>query len=433
MTTMEIDGIPVEVEVPDRLDDLPNLPTALLVFGIGAVHEPLDAQGLTYAAAVAVTHPAAPVRVTVADDRTFFQLSCAAAELPGHLGPLCAAISAAYQRPVRAQTPPTGHPKSTTASLLGHRIRGAAPDRWPDVDLSLFSPEEIERHLRTHFTAGNARLLLTVPVPPGLRLALPPGPPTTPAPLIATPGTWWYADDVYGPGLSIVVTREGIDARLLLEVLGERVERGLAATGQDFRAMTLMRVVGDEQIVCTLDLQDRAYTEGHHQLAAEALWIEARRLADLGPAPGEVRQLDDVDPQLALEAYRQALRDTALVVVPRGVQPRLTDLREVSCWTRSVMGPTGQELKPPLLKRTSTTDRLFVTADTVTVLGKDGAEHTTRATDLLVVTDDDQLWLCDAAHHCAIEVSAFRHHRDRLGQLVSPRRRRTMVTDRRFG
>ncbi|MFD3675410.1 hypothetical protein [Streptomyces sp. NPDC058613] len=226
------------------------------------------------------------------------------------------------------------------------------------------TPEMVRTHAATYFTRANAALMVTGPVPPGLRLPLPYGArPSRGTPHVLA-GHAWARRDLTGVALAYEVPVGSAAARIGHQILITRVERlvrdrlGIASAVE---AYVTARDAGSVERMLLLDAE-----EGREDAVAAALWGEAVRLAREAPTaeeveeevawcrkgfvrqpsvpaelqaasdselygvpyldgPTMVRALEAITPADVREAVERAVAG-ALLVVPHGTPPSLTGL-----------------------------------------------------------------------------------------------------------
>ncbi|MGK5172571.1 hypothetical protein [Geodermatophilus sp. CPCC 205761] len=413
----DIDGVPV-LTAPggDRT-------TAALVFGVGLRDETF--------AAIEVTHlvehlamsalPKSHLRcnaVTDVDTTTFFATGRPAA-VGAFLEGVCRALADLPTDRIdveigvlEAENCSTAD--STLGALWAARFGLAGPGLVvADGPGREFLTEDVVRaHARRWFVRGNAALWCRGPLPEGLRLPLPDGPPpgrTTPQPRPQT-GPVWTVVPGAGVGLLLGATGPWDPAlRLGVEVLLDRLRdtarhtRGISysvdSVGLDLHA-------GHREVAVVVDAR-----QGQEAAVADLVWQQLVALGDAGPTPGELahavagfeEELDAdeqavVEAELADAAYctvaglpfrpvhdvvrawrattpadvaaalRRA-RTTAVLAVPEGVRypgPGAPVEHRALCTLESVV-PDGETFRPPLLTRLlrPVDRRTLVVGDTV--------------------------------------------------------------------
>ncbi|MEO3818665.1 hypothetical protein [Plantactinospora sp. B24E8] len=362
-------------------------------------------------------------------------------------------------------------------SLLARRFGPSGPGlaRWPVVDYRLFTADEIRRHVTTYFTGGNAVLATTAAIPADLRLPLPPGPRVShPTPPVRhQTGPIWYADEVHGPGLSFGA-EPGAAVVLLLRVLMTLVQAALDRAGLALTAYPVFLAVDStrHEFGLTVSPKGGRVRDSDSTAAAGLLWTELLRLVRDGPEQAELDHETREEPNTALpEALRARLasvewlrsvaelepatgrelfgtadnhipdaraelrgltpaaaRDlmsgwlsTATIVVPSGARPSLSGCTEDPCpRTRHV--PSGEVLRPPLLKRRRNRGTLVIGMDRISTVDGEGDVHTVPLSDALVAERNGALWLAHTGHGCLTDISDFAGAADKLRSLLPPRR-----------
>ncbi|MFJ3835706.1 hypothetical protein ACIPY6_09320 [Streptomyces sp. NPDC090054] len=309
------------------------------------------------------------------------------------------------------------------SARYGARALGLAGQRGPGH--RALTADMVREHAATHFTRGNAVLLLSGPEPEGLRLPLPDGarPPRRAPRRLA--GHVWAQRDTDGIALALDAPIGSAAARMGHCVLMERVDRLLRERLGISSHVDVVEVSRDALSVERILVLDAA--GGKEAAVAAALWGEAVRMAQEPPLPGELMEyltwlrrtwteqpdpwarlqeasnpdlygipyLDDataltqlgrVTPQEVREAMRAAL-EGALLVVPVGVHPSLTGLdgRRLEhtgvCEVWDTPFPPGEVFRRPLLARATDRgargDRLVLTPHSV-VHGRDDWYHEYR-------------------------------------------------------
>ncbi|MEU4713387.1 hypothetical protein AB0F73_07000 [Micromonospora purpureochromogenes] len=361
-------------------------------------------------------------------------------------------------------------------SLLARRYgpRGPGLARWPVVDYRLFTADEIGRHVRTFFTAGNAVLALTAAAPPAMRLPLPTGPRVThPTPSGRyQSGPVWYADQVRGAGLAFRAEPDAA-AIMLLRVLMSRVDTALARAGLPYASYPefLAHDAALHEYGLILRTRQKKTKGSDAATAAEILWAEMQRLIGEGPSQADLdreiafaeappvtlsqlrKEPPDVlervgplesaaqrelfgttefvppDPPDRLRRFTaEAARDlmagwlsSAMVVVPHGTRPALPGTAEQACPRGSVQ-PSGEVYRPALLKRLGSKGVLIVSSDSVATVDGDGDVHMVPLADALLIEWDGRFLLAHPGHGCVTDISGYSAAIARLRSVLPPRR-----------
>ncbi|MGS2613652.1 hypothetical protein ACVCAH_03840 [Micromonospora sp. LZ34] len=484
MRRREIDGVTVLEE------NLPGQLAGTLSFGCDPRDEDLDTIGLTHVVQELVLRAEPYVAEQCTEMTALSETSFTAAGSPEQIAEHFAAICT-----VLSGLPPADLADALADADPGDRYLGGVDDglldpwgsllarrygphgpglaRWPVVDYRLFSADEIGRHVRRFFTAGNAVLAVTA-APPAMRLPLPAGPRVThpaPPPRYQT-GPVWYADEVHGAGLAFRAEPDAA-AVVLLRVLMSRVDAALARAGLAYASypevLALDAALHEYGLI--LRTREKRAKGSDAATAAEVLWAELQRLIGEGPSQADLdreiafaeappvtlsqmrREPPDVlervgplewaaqqelfgtaefappDPPDRLRRFTaQAARDlmarwlsSAMVVVPRGTRPTLPGTAEQACPRGSVQ-PSGEVYRPALLKRLSTKGVLIVGADSVATVDGDGDVHTVPLADALLVEQDGQFLLAHPGHGCVTDISGYSSAVARLRSVLPPRR-----------
>ncbi|MBV1854511.1 hypothetical protein [Catellatospora tritici] len=496
MQAGEVDGVAV------TWHDYPGDVQASLVFGVGARDEDVDLIGLNHLVQLLVLESVS----TEADQRTgvvetSFTASGSAAEVAEHLAECCAALAELARDPLddleetAAQADASDRVISLDldlddpcrdpwGSLLARRLgaAGAGVLRWPPIDYTDFTPDEVRAHVARYFTGANVALALTRAPWPGLRLPLPPGDSPARPDLVPVRSGGWYEDEVAAPGIA-VTAHAGSAAHLVFALLHRRSDEALDAAGLDCVVAPWYTPVGATTVQLGLGLQFSGKRGRDAAMAARILWEQLRALADRpvsqadldwavswhtgegSEMPEAVRRF--LDQQGATEAVRDAMRldrvagaaqagllgvsdspapaelaaaaeltpadvraavaswlHTALVVVPVGTRAEL-GLARIDCPMSSYV-PQGKVLRPSLLRKFGRGDeRLVLAMDGIHHVRGDGSVHTFPANDAMVVEQGKQVFLGNIRHGCLVDVSHLAEAWA-LGEGLPPRRwRRT--------
>ncbi|MEV6815596.1 hypothetical protein [Micromonospora sp. NPDC051296] len=484
MRRREVDGVTVLEE------DCPGPLAGTLSFGCDPRDEDLDTIGLTHVVQELVLRAEPYVADQCTEMTALSETSFTAAGSPEqiveHFAAICTVLSGlppADLADALADTDPGDRYLGGAddglldpwGSLLARRYgpHGPGLTRWPVVDYRLFTADEIGRHVRRFFTAGNAVLAMTA-APPAMRLPLPAGPRVThPAPPARyQTGPVWYADQVRGAGLAFRAEPDAA-AVMLLRVLMSRVNAALAHAGLAYASYPEFLALDAAQHEYGLSLHTRRKKakSSDAATAAEVLWAELQRLIGEGPSQADLDRaiafaeappvtlsqlrkkpadvLEQVgslesaaqrelfgtaelvapDPPDRLRRFTaQAARDlmsgwlcSAMVVVPRGTRPALPGTAEHACPRGSVQ-PSGEVYRPALLKRFGTKGVLIVGVDSVAAVDGDGDVHTVPLADALLVEQDGRFWLAHPGHGCATDISGHSAAVARLRTVLPPRR-----------
>ncbi|MEV6964783.1 hypothetical protein AB0M47_06660 [Hamadaea sp. NPDC051192] len=344
-------------------------------------------------------------------------------------------------------------------SLLAHRLgpAGLGLARWAPVAYEQFTESEVRAHAARGFTTGNAVLALSGPPPDGLRLPLPRGPRTSPAPsvhpVVTTPS--WYADQAVAPGMALTAT-PGPEALAVVSLLDARVSSALQAHGLDYWQTCWYSPVDASRVEIGLSLHAvKGRRKADPAYAAATLWRELRRLArgdltaddlrsiadgrarydDLEraakatlfdvtdePTSDQLRAVASLSPAAVATAAVAWLRSTT-VVVPAGVTADLDGLTEQRCPTSEVV-PSGDVLRPSRWRRwRGADDRLVVAPDGFHHVAADGRVHSFPQTDAMLIERGDELLLGNTRHGCVVDVSEYAGV-ERLADHLPVRRRR---------
>ncbi|TYP85953.1 insulinase family protein [Blastococcus xanthinilyticus] len=403
MFTTSVDGVPVFfAQGPPPL-------SAGLVFGVGRRDETFVGGGITHLVEHlvmrAVGRTAIEVNASVDLTSTEFTASGPADHVVAFLHAVCGALGnlpvaelAVEADVLRAEGGTVAPPAVALllGELYGSRGAGLAASREPGV--RALGPEDVRGWVRRFFTRGNAALWLTGPVPEGLRLPLPEGPAPERAaqPRLAPATPAW--------GQIPVEERVTLGAEVpphpaltaTMGVLRTRVEDELRHRRGVAYSIELDRPAVDASTrvaVLTTDVRP-----GHEAFAAQLIWRELHRLADLGPEPAEIeRERAEVtafldDPRADLEeacatahatvtgipviaaaelrrnaaelsgdAVREvagALLASAVLLVPADTDPRLPGLVRLPEWSADVV--TGRVFPRKRLRGVPKEARLVV-------------------------------------------------------------------------
>lgn len=429
---------------------------AELSFGCGHRDEELDTIGLTHFVQL-LACPTPDNEGMASHLTTSFTASGPAHQVVSDLAAICSALTTAPEpkrmATIAAQAEPGDRFSGLSldsdlaypfASLLSRRYgaRGLGLVRWPTVDYSQFTAEQVRAHARRYFTASNAVLTLTGRPPSGLRLPLPPEakPERTALSFKSTP--FWYQDEVNGAAISFLA-EAGPLPYLVLRVVNSRLEKSQQAMLEGMLLDTSRLEVG---VTLTPKGRDAA---GAAEAAVQDAWNQLRRLASPGPGQAELdaalasvekaitkaaadpsrlenfeieieqelfgmsESFDDPEwarmAQVTPDQVRQAVAGwlrSAIIVVPRGAHPLLEGVAESPCPTNSYV-PTGEVFKPALLKRLWGGSQIVLSPTGVSIVDVSGT-HSTAISDLLVVSDGEGgAWLGDPQHGCLYDISSF--------------------------
>ncbi|MDI1462809.1 hypothetical protein QEZ54_17675 [Catellatospora sp. KI3] len=492
----EVDGVPVTWQ--DHAGDV----QASLVFGAGVRDEGVDGLGLNHLVQLLVLESVS----TEADQQTgvvdtAFTASGSPAEVAEHLTECCAALAElardriddlagvaaqadASDRVISLDLELSDPCRDPWASLLARRLgaAGAGVLRWPPVDYTDFTADEVRAHVAGYFTGGNAALALTRAPWPGLRLPLPSGERPVRADLVPVrPGSGWYEDEVAGPGLAVTAAA-GPAAHLVFALLHRRVNQALEEAGLDCVATPWLTPVGTATALLGLGVQFSGKRGRDTALAARILWEQLRSLAeapvpqadldwavswhagDGAELPEELRRI--LDRQGVTESLRAAMRlepvagaaragllgvcdsaspaelaaaaeltpaelraavaswlHTALVVVPVGSGVQLDGLARFDCPLSSYV-PEGRMLRPSLLRKFGRgEERLVLAPDGIHHVRGDGSVHSFPTNDAMVVEQGKQVYLGNVRHGCLVDVGRLADAVT-LAEVLPPRRLR---------
>jgi hypothetical protein len=472
---VEIDGVTV------LWADGPPPLHASLVFGCGHRDEDLDALGITDVVRALATGrlAAGGYDHTAVTDlaATRFTASGTAEQVVAYLGAACTALRnlpldrlpevarrlhPAERRPDRGQ--------DAVDVLLSRRFgpHGLGLARWPGTSYEQFTAEEVRRHARRYFVAGNAVLLLTGRPPGALRLPLPPGPLVghlTPPP-VTPDGPRWYAERVSSPGVTLHAGH-GVEWYAALHILHARLVSAVDRAGLRYTVEQRMVAVDGTRQEAMLVMRSRT----RDPRAAELLWHEVRRFASEGVTTHELaaevqatatayresavldaaleragdamlfgvpyrRPADDLSamatlrPPMVAQCAAHWLR-TALMVVPRNLAPKLPGMVEDRCPRRRVV-PAGRALRrrlpARLLRSRARNERLVLGPDGLSMVDGDGDVHTVRFSDVLVVEENGPARVVFSRYGCVVDADPRRFRGARLAvraiDAAVPARRR---------
>ncbi|WP_144122795.1 hypothetical protein [Catellatospora sichuanensis] len=493
----ELDGVAVTWQ------DLPGDVKASLVFGVGARDEDVDRIGLNHLVQMLVLEAVS----TEADQSTSlldtaFTASGTPAEVAEHLVECCAALAAlplddlaevaaladAGDRAISLDVEMDDPCRDPWGSLLARRLgaAGAGVLRWPPVDYTDFTADEVRAHVARYFSGGNAALALTRAPWPGLRLPLPAGErPDRPDPVAVRPGGGWYADEVVAPGIAVTAPA-GPHAQLVLALLNRRVAAALDKAGLKCWQTPWYTPATAATVEIGLSLHFTQQRGRDSARVAAVLWEQLRSLAAQPAAPSELAEAvtwhggdpldlpDEVRRTVERLGLAEAVRDaatigrvatvarlgllgvfdgagpaevaamaqlspaevraavaswlgTALVVVPVGTEVGLDGLARVGCPLGSYV-PQGQVLRPSLWRRMRGTDEhLVLAADGIHQVRADGSVHGFPYADAMLVEQGEQVLLGNVRHGCLVDVT---HLGDvaALAAGLPPRRLRRIAT-----
>ncbi len=423
----EIDGIPAfTARGPARV-------TGALVFGVGVRDETYGTLGVTHLIEHLVmgSLPKSHLEcnATVDVESTIFHATGRPESVAAFLAGVCAALSDLPTDRLdlevgilQAENCTGSHP--TAAALWAARFRLDGPGlAYAGGGVPEFLDEDAVRaHARRWFVRSNAALVWHGDVPEGLRLPLPAGsPPQRSVPRVRRQdGPEWLQGPAVGAGLLVTVP-DGLDAAtaVALDVLLERVrdvarhERGLSYHAD----LEIVDVAPDHRETALL-VDAR---EGQEAEVARLVWEQFEALCASGPSAAEVAHAVDGFAEFAegggdevvladlvraascrvfglrsrpaaesLAAWRtveprdvaaatRALRPSALLMVPEGVDPGPLEgvgRRYICNLVREL--PQGTTFRPPLLARAlhkAARLRLVVTDDLLAHEDCDGDGH----------------------------------------------------------
>lgn len=370
----EIDGVPVLwADVPGS-----QVLTATLYVGCGTRDESFTTIGVTHM----VEHLAMGTlprvhhgrNACVELDTTQFFAEGRPEQVRDFLEGVCRALAdlplARIEREsgvLEAENGVAAHP--VVASLLTRRFGIAGPglEFWTGPGHHGVGQDAVRDHAARFFHRRNAVVVLDGPPPEGLRLPLPDGAAPAPRSWTALPEvgpSWSSAPMLPGVGLALTCDRQDRGAHLGVVLLAEALmRRAREEHGISYHVGDDVVEHADEVLERIVHLDAR---EGHELLAAQVLWDTARELATVGPDPADVaheiqgfrelfadpramvgeldwaarellagregrsprevlEQIEQVTPQQVAKSMASVLR-TALLVVPEGVEPHITDL-----------------------------------------------------------------------------------------------------------
>jgi hypothetical protein len=413
--TATVDGVPVfYAEGPAPL-------SAGLVFGVGRRDETFVQGGMTHLvehlAMRAVGRTTIDVNASVDLSATEFIASGPPDRVAAFLAAVCAALAdlptddlAVEAAVLRAEGGTVLAP--AVALLLGelYGTRGAGLAAAREPALRAIGAEDVRNWTRRFFTRGNAALWLTGPVPEGLRLPLRdgPAPDRAPQPRLAPATPAWGSvpiDQRVTLGAE-VAPHPALNATLgLLRARAEEELRHRRGTAYSVEAEKIGIDASTRVAVVTTDVRP-----GQEAFAAQVLWRELHRLADVGPAPAELEheraevEMHVDDPRahleqaratafaavtgiaaataaelrrdaagLTVDAVRQvagALRGAALVLVPEETELQVPGLGRLPQWSAGIV--TGRVFPRRRLRGVPKEARLLVGDEGASlVLGED--------------------------------------------------------------
>ena len=286
----------------------------------------------------------------------------------------------------------------------------------PEFGLEWLGEEQLSAWVGSRYTAANAALWLTGPVPPDLRLELPAGeriplPKAEPLPHVRFPT--YVTDDGPGVGVSFLVRRSSA-ARVGFYVAERRLrqrlrfEQGLVydvvVLYEPLDAEVAQVLIGcdcpdkdaaavrDAILSSCADLADRGATGEEIGREVEQ---HARELSDPLTCPGQLEAaamsfLTEAKPRLPIEVYadqqrvtpedvRRAVGDalpTMLLLFPTGDAPATDGFHPYPDWSERVV--VGQEFRPPGLSflGTGPKERLYVGREGVSLVFEPGKQVT---------------------------------------------------------
>lgn len=421
MLQTSVDGVPVfYAEGPAPL-------TAGLVFGVGRRDESYVGGGVTHLvehlAMRAVGRTSIESNASVDLTATEFYASGSPDRVVAFLRSVCRALSdvptdqlAVEADVLRAESGTVTAPAVglLLGELYGTAGAGLASAREPA--LRSLDPEAVRGWAATFFRRGNAALWLSGPMPEGLELPLPNGP----APDRAAQYRRSLAIPAWGP--MPIEERLVVGAELpshpalnaTISILRARLEdelRHRRGVAYSVAADNLGIDADSRVLVVTSDVRP-----GSEVVAAQMAWREVHRLADGGPTAAELQQeRDEVeafleDPRSAVEEARAfahaavtgltargqddlrsdlaaltvdsvrevaaALRATAVLLVPGGVEPHVPGLQPLPQWSPDVV--TGKAFARKRLRGVPKGAQLIVGADGVSLLLGDDRRITVR-------------------------------------------------------
>ncbi|MEV7524531.1 hypothetical protein [Streptomyces sp. NPDC091371] len=384
----------------------PGTLTAMLAFGCGIRDETAPTMGVTRLIEALVMNETGPrlhqYGSTVHAEETRFHAAGTPEAVADFLHTVCRTLSdlplhrtehTARLLGIDGALIPEHQAVAPLGARFGPHSYGLALHHNGDMYTRL-TPDTVHAHAATHFTRGNAVLALDGPIPQGLTLPLPEGPPpqrTTPR---TRAGRSWQHRPVDTVSLLLTSGASSAPAITALMTLRRRVER----TARD--RLGISNSVTGHYFIRDRLTQDRVLlldtVEGHAEEAAETLWSETRRLTREGPDQTELdaftaqvraehdyiaghwnsleravaaelfgtpylddrtllERLQAVTPQDVRHYLEQALTD-AVLVVPHQTHPRLegprgTGLRNSDCWRTEGPATPGTVFPMPRLRR----------------------------------------------------------------------------------
>ncbi|SNS00349.1 Predicted Zn-dependent peptidase [Geodermatophilus pulveris] len=321
MQRIDIDGVPVFTA------DGPARTTAALVFGVGLRDETFATIEVTHLvehlamAALPRTHLRCSAVTDV--DTTTFSATGRPDAVGAFLEGVCRALSDLPTERMGVevgvlQAESCSTPDSTAAGLWAARFGLAGPGlvvaAGPGPEY--LTEQTVRAHARRWFVRGNAALWVSGPLPPGLRLPLPPGPrPGRPVPA-ARPQTGPVWTRAGRSGVGLLLTAGGAaDPALTLgvEVLKERLrDTARLARGLSYSVDSLALDLSADRREVAVVVDARPGQEGE---VARLLWAAYAELGEAGPTAAELahavggfaEELDDeravVESELADAAY----------------------------------------------------------------------------------------------------------------------------------
>jgi hypothetical protein len=456
--------------------DLPGDVSASLVFGVGLRDEGVDRIGLSHLVQALVLdavssesdHP-----ISLVD--TSFVASGPPDDVAGLLEQYCAALTdlqLGRLGRVANRIDPSDLPtaldlasdscRDAWGSLLARRLgaTGAGATRWPARPYGAFTVDEVRDHATRYFHAGNAALGLNRAPWPGLDLRLPPGSRVAHEPLVAREISGWYADEVVAPGFALSVDAASAPvAMVLLGVLERRIMIALDRAGHRCFSIEWSTPVSPSALQVGMSLEYYGkHRDRDSARAASILWEQLRRFAAEPTSPEEISHaidwhgtgtanglaneakallfspIDDfgvADAEAARALTPEEIRaavsswlGSAMVVVPTGVSVDLPGLARLDCPV-GTFTPSGQVLSPSLWRRRRRDERLILGDDAIHHI-RDGAVHSVRLADAMLVERGDEVLLGNVQHGCLTDVTPFGSAK-RIGARLPELRRRTAL------
>ncbi|MER7171350.1 hypothetical protein [Streptomyces mesophilus] len=293
----------------------------------------------------------------------------------------------------------------------GNAGYGLAPLAGPGYDR--LDSAAVRAHCAAHFTRSNAVLQLTGPVPEGLRLPLPDGPPATAAPCrVVRHGPGYDFAPIEGAALGLALPYDAPAATLGHALLEHRLtERARRERGLSYSVQYEIVQRDSTTLDAVIWLDSRPEQD---QVVAELLWDEALRLAREEPGSAELKEeiegfreagarfgaveeelsraataelngvlyrpaqerldrLQSVTPAEVTAVFADAVR-SALLAVAQGTEPRLRTPDGVALPRAGSADPAGdlpdgRVFRPPLVARAiwpgARRARLVLTADSI--------------------------------------------------------------------